>query len=111
MALLETGLVDAIEVYSEMEADSKGGHAGKSGPLFPTCLEHLASPCDASLEIAPKTPAQAPRETVADHHFEKGSPYWFSSWAQHPHQKDLLLPAEDVRTKLHQIREGLEHHQ
>jgi hypothetical protein len=108
MALLKTGLVDAFEVYSEMETDSEGRHAGKSGSLFPARLDHLASPGGASLEIAPKTPTLAPGEPVADHRFEKGAPYLFSSWAQHPHQKALVLPAEDVRAKLHQLCEGLE---
>ncbi|KAM0924511.1 hypothetical protein ACQ4PT_004844 [Festuca glaucescens] len=101
-----------------METNFQGGCAGKDGSLLGACLGNPTSAWRPYMEMTliPVTPAMfsngsalamsgAPDPTTPATSFKQNmaspiTPSWCTAWAQHPHQKELLLLAEEENIQL-----------
>jgi hypothetical protein len=118
LAMCETGLMADPENSEKMATYLQGGHAGEDGSICAACLGNSACTCSSPMGMklvlvtldtdlqwsgdqhVPCQPAGNLRMTTSPI-----TPGWCSTWAQLPHQKGVLLPAEVTRAKLHQICE------
>ncbi|KAM0844800.1 hypothetical protein ACQ4PT_056815 [Festuca glaucescens] len=116
------GLVANHEINKEVETDFQSRYAGEDGSVLSACFGDSADTRRPSMDMTmvPVTLASftsgpglfmfgspSPGTPVAGHLGMSASttPSWHANWAQLHHQKNLLLPADVTRAKLHQMCE------